>query len=114
MSERRELYNKGVALFYLIKDLLLSAAKPIAATLDQEMRNSQMAFVNGYSQWMDFAKNLVRYRDKLVNLDCIVDETYLFTKFYNALYTCFTTNLGERMHQDKIYQRIYVDAKHKT
>ena len=46
MSERRELYYNGVALFYLMKDLLLSAAQPIAATLDQEMRNSEMDFVN--------------------------------------------------------------------
>jgi hypothetical protein len=64
---------------------------------------------------MDFAENLVRYRDKLVNLDCIVDETYLFTKFHNALYACFTTNLGDRMHQDNLYyQQMYVDVKHKT
>jgi hypothetical protein len=103
MSERKELYNNRVALFYLMKDLLLSASQPIAATLDQEMRNSPMAFVNGYPQWMDFAENLVRYRDKLVNLNCVVDETHLSTKFHNELYVCFSTNLGDRMHQDNLY-----------
>ena len=73
-----------------------------------------MAFVNGYPQWMDFAENLIRYRDKLLNLDFIVDETYLFTKFYNALYSCFTTNFGDRKHQDNLYQQMFVDAKHTT
>jgi hypothetical protein len=63
---------------------------------------------------MDFVKNLVRYRDKLVNLNYLVDETYLYTKFHNALYVCFTDNLRDRKHQDNLYQQMYVDVKHKT
>jgi hypothetical protein len=84
------------------------------ATLDQEMRNSQMAFVNGYPQYMDFAENLVRYPGKLVNLDFIEDKIYLFTKFHNELYACFMTNLGDRMHQDNLYRQMYVEVKYKT
>ncbi len=67
-----------------------------------------MAFVNGYPQWMDFAENLVRYCDKPVNLNSVVDETYLYTKFNNALYACFNDNLGDRKHQDNLFQQINV------
>lgn len=48
LVERKDLYNNGVAMFYLMKELLLSAVKPIAGTLDTEMRNAKMAFAKGY------------------------------------------------------------------
>ena len=113
ISVNTEIENNGIGLFYMMKDLILSASSGIAKTYDHQLRSLRMAFA-GYPKWMEYVDDVIRLRHKLSCLQCYINDDILYSQFMSEFHRVMIENLGEKAMSDNLYQQFFLNKTHQT